>query len=62
MGVLFMVTDSIATIYVTIFIRYISNSSADLIWIGCALNVVSVILGYWVQESPSWLVSVGRKD
>lgn len=52
----------IATLYVTFFLRYISNDSATLIWIGFALNGVAVILGWFCVESPAWLVSIDRKD
>jgi len=62
LGTVFMTSDVIATLYITFFLRFISNSSADLLWIGLALNIIAVILGWWVQESPSWLVSIGRKD
>jgi len=61
-GTMFMVFDVLATLYVTFFLRYISNSSTDLIWIGFVLNVIACIVGWWVQESPVWLVSIDRKD
>ena len=62
MGTLFFTTDVVATLYVTFFLRYISNDAATLIWIGFALNIGSVIAGYFCVESPQWLVSIGRKD
>jgi len=61
-GTISMAMDVIATWYITFFLRYISNNANTLIWIGFSLNIIAVIMGYWVVESPAWLVSVGRKE
>lgn len=61
-GTALMVGDVVATLYITFFIRYISNNAITLIWIGFALNIVGCILALWIVESPAWLLSVGRKD
>ena len=61
-GTALMVADVMATLYVTFFLRYISNNALTLIWIGLSLNILACILGLWVVESPAWLMSVGRKD
>ena len=51
-----------ATLYVTFYLRYISNNAQSLIWVGFALNIIAFIMTFWIVESPSWLVSVGRKE
>mmetsp|Transcript_33699 Transcript_33699/g.41553 ORF Transcript_33699/g.41553 Transcript_33699/m.41553 type:complete len:122 (-) Transcript_33699:812-1177(-) len=62
LGTLFMTADVVATLYVTFFLRFVSSTASDLIWVGFALNIVACILGFFCVESPSWLVSIGRKD
>ena len=57
-----MVGDGIATLYVTFFLRYISNDVTTIIWIGLVLNIVACIMSFWIVESPIWLVSVGRNE
>ena len=57
-----MIGDTVATLYVTFFIRFISNNSRTLIWVGFALNIAAFIMTFWIVESPAWLVSVGRKE
>ena len=61
-GTASMIGDTLATLYVTFFIRFISNNSRTLIWIGFALNIAAFIMTFWIVESPAWLVSVGRKE
>lgn len=61
-GTIYMTADVLATLYITIFLRYISNNGMTLVWIALALNIIVVIGIYWLVESPSWLVSQGRAD
>ena len=56
-----MVLDTFATVYITLFFRYISKDATTLIWIGFAINIVTCVLIFWIVESPSWLISQGRK-
>ena len=55
-----MIGDVVATLYVTFYLRYISNNVNSLIWVGFVLNVTAFIMTFWIQESPAWLVSVGK--
>ena len=52
--------DSIATMYVTFYLRFISNNVHGLIWAGFTINIVSVIAAFWMIESPAWLISAGE--
>lgn len=52
-----MIFDVAATLYITLFLRYISNNANTIIWIGFSLNVLACILGLLIVESPSWYVS-----
>ena len=61
MGAAFAVGDVIVTLYVTFILRYITQDARTLIWIGFVINIVAVVLSFWVVESPVWLVSVGRE-
>ena len=60
-GTISMIGDVVATLYVTFYLRYISNNVNSLIWVGFSLNIVAFIMTFWIVESPAWLVSVGRK-
>lgn len=57
-----MVGDVVATLYITIFIRFISNDCSILIWVGLGLNCAAIISGYFIVESPEWLMSIGDKQ
>ena len=57
-----MVGDIVATMYISFWLRYISNNANDLIWVGFAVNTLAGILGFFLVESPAWLLSVGRKQ
>lgn len=61
-GTASMIGDVVATLYITFFLRYISNDAFTIIWIGFSLNIVAFIMSFWIVESPVWLVSVGRND
>ena len=54
--------DSIITLYIVLFLRYVSNEVSILLWIGLGLNVLALVLSFWLVESPAWLASVDRKD
>ena len=60
MGTALLVGDVVATLYVTFFLRYISININIIIWIGFALNIITLIASLWNVESPAWLVSVGE--
>ena len=57
-----MIGDVVATLYITLFLRYISPEASIILWIGFALNIIGCIMAFWLVESPAWLVSVNRKD
>ena len=59
---LYMLGDAAATLYSSFFLRYISNNGIDLMWLGFVLNLIAVIVGWFIVESPAWLVSVGLKE
>ena len=59
-GTLMCIGDSIATMYVTFYLRFISNNVHGLIWAGFTINIVSVIAAFWMIESPAWLISAGE--
>ena len=46
--------------YVTFYLRFISNSVNALIWLGFSINIISTIGAFFLVESPAWLVSVGE--
>ena len=52
--------DCVATMYVTFYLRFISNNVDSLIWAGFTINIVTVIAALFLVESPAWLVSVGE--
>lgn len=54
--------DVAATLYITFYLRFISNDIHPLIWIGFVLNVLAVIACYWMVGSPSWLVAIGDTE
>jgi hypothetical protein len=56
-----MVGDVVATMYITFFIRYISVDVHIIIWIGFSLNAIVAIMGFFLIESPAWLLSSGDK-
>ena len=55
-----MVGDCVATLYITFYLRFISNDIHYLIWVGFSLNILTVLLAFFLVESPAWLVSVGE--
>lgn len=61
-GTILLTGDCAATLYITFFLRFISNDIHIIIWIGFGLNIFSVITAYWTLESPAWLLSVGEVD
>lgn len=61
MGAMYAVGDIFATYYITFFLRYISNDANTLIWIGFAINILACICGFFLVESPAWLLSSGNK-
>ena len=52
-----MTSDVIATLYVTLFLRFVSNDASTVIWIGLGLNIAAVIGAFWLVESPGWLLT-----
>ena len=61
-GTATMIGDIMATLYISLFLRYISTNCSILIWIGFSLNVLAVILAFWLVESPEWLLASGNKE
>ena len=59
-GTVLMVGDCVATLYITFYLRFISNDIHYLIWVGFGLNILTVLLAFFLVESPAWLVSVGE--
>ena len=59
-GTALMVGDCAATLYITFYLRFISNDIHYLIWVGFGINIFTVFAAYFLVESPSWLVSVGE--
>ena len=58
-GTLLMVGDSAATLYITLYLRFFHYANT-MVWLGLIMNIVSFIGCFWIYESPSWLVSIGR--
>ena len=61
-GTALLTMDVAATLYVTFYVRFISNNCESIIWIGMALNVISLIANFWNVETPAWLLSVGEVE
>ena len=61
-GTAMTVGDSVATMYITFYLRFISSDMHILLWIGLGLNVVSVVGTSFLIESPAWLVTVGEQE
>ena len=57
-----MIGDCSATLYITFYLRFISHSIQPIIWVGFALNVLSLVTAFWLIESPLWLISVGENE
>ncbi len=55
-GTALMTADVLATLYISIFLRFISHDVKNLIWVAFALCIVSSLLSFLTIESPSWLV------
>ena len=58
-GTALMIGDSAATLYISLYLRF-SHYANTMFWVGFLMNVISFIGCFWINESPSWLVSVGR--
>ena len=56
-----MIGDSAATLYITLYLRFFSDANT-MVWVGFAFNIIAIIGCFYLTESPSWLVSVGRKQ
>ena len=57
-----MCFDSISTWYLTFYFRYISNVASQIVWIGFGCNLFAMIAGYFLHESPTWLVTQDREE
>ena len=58
-GTVLLTMDVAATMYVTVYIKFIAHNTQSLIWIGMALNLISLVANMWSVETPAWLLSVG---
>ena len=58
-GTVLLTMDVAATLYVTVYIRFIAHNTQSVIWIGMALNIISFIANLWSVETPAWLLAVG---
>lgn len=47
MGTALITLDALATFYVIVFVRYITNSTVIIVWIGVAMNILACIVGLW---------------
>ena len=59
-GVLYVISDSVATLYVTFILRYISNNIQTVLWIAFSCNFIALITGIIIPESPKWLAEKGK--
>lgn len=60
-GAAYVISDSVATLYVTFILRYISNNISTVLWIAFSCNVIALITGLLLPESPKWLVERGQE-
>ena len=61
-GVLFAFGDTIVTIYVTILLRFATNDSRVIVWIGFTINILAFILVLFLTESPTWMAALGHEE
>jgi len=54
-----MFGDAIAVLYIDLWYRVIPYGK-PLIAIGLTLNIIAFITGFWIPESPAWLIGQGR--
>ena len=59
-GALYVISDSVATLYVTFILRYISNNIQTVLWIAFSCNFIALITGIIIPESPKWLAEKGK--
>ena len=56
------VQEAMVYVIATIYFWKISKLWYPFVAIGYVWNIISIILMYWVPESPRWLVSAGKLD
>ena len=61
-GTVSMVGDAAATLWITLLLRYVSNDANNMVWIGFGFNILATTMSFFLVDSPSWYVSVGKKD
>ena len=59
---LFLCFDTISTWYLSFYMRYISNVANQVVWIGFGCNLFAIATGYFLHESPTWLVTQDREE
>lgn len=57
-----MVGDAAATLYLTIYYRFISIHSYPIFWVSFSLNLLTAVVAFFYKESPQWLMSQNRYD
>lgn len=46
-GTALITLDALATFYVIVFVRFITNDTIIIIWVGVAMNILACIVGFW---------------
>jgi hypothetical protein len=55
-GTALMFGDAIAVLYIDLWYRLVPYAK-PLIWLGLTLNIIAFVTGFWIPESPAWLIS-----